>query len=115
MFPRWRFTKPEKGTDMMKVLFASAAAMTMMMAAPSASTATTQADGIKLAQIDLDVNVGHPRDHDRVIHDRVIREGHDRDVDVTVGRRVGPRNCRTVTTYVERGDRRIKRTERRCD
>jgi hypothetical protein len=71
------------------------------------------AQNLKTAQVD--VQIGRDRDH----YDRDRRRN---DSDATVG--IGPggvtvgprRDCRTVTTTVDRGDgRMITRRERRCD
>ena len=89
---------------MMKTAFIAAAAVAVLTTAPVIPPAKAQG---------VDVQLGRDRD-----------DGyrHRRDSDVTVG--VGPggitvgprRNCRMVTTTVERDDgRMITRKERRCD
>jgi hypothetical protein len=89
---------------MMKTAFIAAAAVAVLTTAPVITPAKAQG---------VDVQLGRDRD-----------DGyrHRRDSDVTVG--VGPggitvgprRNCRMVTTTVERDDgRMITRKERRCD
>ena len=101
---------------MMKITLASvaaAAAMLMLTTAPLATPAKAQ--GVKMAQVD--VQIGRDRD-DR--YDRDRRERYDSDTTVGVspgGVTVGPRQrCRMVTTTVEGDDgRRITRRERRCD
>ena len=102
---------------MMKITLASvaaAAAMLMLTTAPLATPAKAQ--GVKMAQVD--VQIGRDRD-DRYDRDR---RGRRYDSDTTVGVSpggvtVGPRQrCRMVTTTVEGDDgRRITRQERRCD
>jgi len=101
---------------MMKITLASvaaAAAMLMLTTAPLATPANAQ--GVKMAQVD--VQIGRDRD-DR--YDRNRRGRYDSDTTVGVspgGVTVGPRQrCRMVTTTVEGDDgRRITRRERRCD
>ena len=101
---------------MMKITLAAvaaAAAMLMLTTAPLATPANAQ--GVKMAQVD--VQIGRDRD-DR--YDRDRRERYDSDTTVGVspgGVTVGPRQrCRMVTTTVEGDDgRRITRQERRCD
>ena len=101
----------------MKITLASvaaAAAMLMLTTAPLATPAKAQ--GVKMAQVD--VQIGRDRD-DRYDRDR---RGRRYDSDTTVGVSPGgvtvsPRQrCRMVTTTVEGDDgRRITRQERRCD
>ena len=101
---------------MMKITLAAvaaAAAMLMLTTAPLATPANAQ--GVKMAQVD--VQIGRDRG-DR--YDRDRRGRYDSDTTVGVGPggvTVGPRqNCRMVTTTVERSDgRSITRKERRCD
>src|SRR6202165_4230499 len=101
---------------MMKITLASvaaAAAMLMLTTAPLATPAKAQ--GVKMAQVD--VQIGRDRD-DR--YDRDRRGRYDSDTTVGVGPggvTVGPRRrCRMETTTIERDDgRRITRRERRCD
>jgi hypothetical protein len=94
------------GSPMMKIAFIAAAAVAVLTTAPV--TTPVKAQGV-------DVQLGRDRDRDDGYR-------HRRDSDVTVG--VGPggitvgprRNCRMVTTTVERDDgRMITRKERRCD
>ena len=104
---------------MMKIILAAAAAAAMLTVAPAYSAESmAKGDNLKIAQAGVDVRVGREREEPLRREDRV----RDRRDNVTVG--IGPggvvvgprRNCRTVTTMVERDDgRRIKRTERRCD
>jgi hypothetical protein len=108
--PSFEWNHIFKEQDMIKLATAAGAALIILAGAPSSmGSASAQADGIKLAQVDLDVNV-RPR-----------RERRERNVDVTIGRRgveferEHRRHCRVVTTTVERGDRTIRKTERRCD
>ena len=101
---------------MMKITLAAvaaAAAMLMLTTAPLATPANAQ--GVKMAQVD--VQIGRDRG-DR--YDRDRRGRYDSDTTVGVGPggvTVGPRQrCRMVTTTVEGDDgRRITRRERRCD
>jgi len=101
---------------MMKITLASvaaAAAMLMLTTAPLATPANAQ--GVKMAQVD--VQIGRDRD-DRYDRDRRGRYDSDTTVGVSPGGvTVGPRQrCRMVTTTVEGDDgRRITRKERRCD
>jgi hypothetical protein len=101
---------------MMKITLASvaaAAAMLMLTTAPLATPANAQ--GVKMAQVD--VQIERDRD-DRYDRDRRGRYDSDTTVGVSPGGvTVGPRQrCRMVTTTVEGDDgRRITRRERRCD
>ena len=101
---------------MMKITLASvaaAAAMLMLTTAPLATPANAQ--GVKMAQVD--VQIGRDRG-DRYDRDRRGRYDSDTTVGVSPGGvTVGPRQrCRMVTTTVEGDDgRRITRRERRCD
>jgi len=101
---------------MMKITLASvaaAAAMLMLTTTPLATPANAQ--GVKMAQVD--VQIGRDRD-DRYDRDRRGRYDSDTTVGVSPGGvTVGPRQrCRMVTTTVEGDDgRRITRRERRCD
>jgi hypothetical protein len=98
---------------MPKIVFALAAAGAVLMTGPLlGGSVPAKAQELKMAQ-GVDVRIGRDRDD----HYRGRR-----DSDVTVG--VGPggvtvgprRNCRMVTTTVERDDgRTITRRERRCD
>ena len=99
---------------MMKIAFAVAVASAVLMPAPLlVGTTVANAQDLKMAQVD--VQIGRDRDDYR---DR--RRQSDSDVTVGVGSggvTVGrSRNCRMVTTTVERADgRTITRKERRCD
>jgi hypothetical protein len=99
---------------MMKIAFALAAAAAVLTAAPVlVGTIPAEAQNLKMAQ-GVDVQIGRDRD------DRDRRRRDDSDVTIGVGPggvTVGPRrNCRMVTTTVERDDgRTITRKERRCD
>jgi len=101
---------------MMKITLAAvaaAAAMLMLTTAPLATPANAQ--GVKMAQVD--VQIGRDRG-DRYDRDRRGRYDSDTTVGVSPGGvTVGPRQrCRMVTTTVEGDDgRRITRKERRCD
>jgi hypothetical protein len=96
---------------MMKIAFAFSAAAAVLITAPLlVGTIPAEAQELRLAQ-GVDIQIGRDRDRRR-----------DRDSDATVG--VGPggitvgprRNCRMVTTTVQRDDgRTITRRERRCD
>jgi hypothetical protein len=96
---------------MMKIALTTALAAAVLMPAPLfVGSIPAEAQNLKMAQVD--VQLGRDRDSSR----------HRRDSDVTVG--VGPggvtvgprRNCRTVTTTIDRGDgRMVTRKERRCD
>src|SRR5258706_13241817 len=94
----------KKEAPMMKIAFVAAAALAMLTTAPL--TIPVKAQGV-------DVQLGRDRDD---------TYRHRRDSDVTVG--IGPggvtvgprRNCRMVTTTIERDDgRMITRKERRSD
>jgi hypothetical protein len=99
---------------MMKITFAVAIAAAVLMPAPLLVGAIpVEAQNVKMAQ-GVDVQIGRDRD------DRDRRRRNDSDVTVGVGPggvTVGPRkNCRMVTTTVDRDDgRTITRKERRCD
>ena len=101
---------------MMKITLAAvaaAAAILMLTTAPLATPANAQ--GVKMAQVD--VQIGRDRG-DRYDRDRRGRYDSDTTVGVSPGGvTVGPRQrCRMVTTTVEGDDgRRITRQERRCD
>jgi hypothetical protein len=101
----WILTSKEE-VSMMKIAFIAAAAVAVLTTAPVITPVKAQG---------VDVQLGRDRDRDDGYR-------HRRDSDVTVG--VGPggitvgprRNCRMVTTTVERDDgRMITRKERRCD
>jgi len=99
---------------MMKITFAVAIAAAVLIPAPLLVGAIpAEAQNVKMAQ-GVDVQIGRDRD------DRDRRRRNDSDVTVGVGPggvTVGPRkNCRMVTTTVDRDDgRTITRKERRCD
>ena len=99
---------------MMKIALAVAAAAAVLTTAPLVTPAKAQ--GVKMAQVGVDVQVGRDRD------DRYYRDRRPYDSDTTVGVgpggvTVGPRQrCRMETTTIERDDgRRITRRERVCD
>jgi hypothetical protein len=99
---------------MMKIALAVAAATAVLTTAPLVTPAKAQ--GAKMAQVGVDVQVGPDRD------DRYYRDRRRYDSDTTVGVgpggvTVGPRQrCRMETTTIERDDgRRITRRERVCD
>ncbi|MEH2552875.1 hypothetical protein V1286_000404 [Bradyrhizobium algeriense] len=103
---------------MMKIAFAVAAAAAVLTTAPLVTPAKAQdvKQGVKMAQVGVDVQVGRDRD------DRYYRDRRRYDSDTTVGVgpggvTVGPRQrCRMETTTIERDDgRRITRRERVCD
>jgi hypothetical protein len=99
---------------MVKIALTVAMAAAVLMPAPLlVGSIPAEAQNLKMAQVD--VQIGRDRDDS-------YRRRRDRDSDATVG--IGPggvtvgprRNCRTVTTTIERGDgRMITRKERRCD
>jgi len=98
---------------MIKIALVAATAAAIFAAAPVLVGTPSQAQELKMAQVD--VQIGRDRD------DRVIRRDRERDISVGVGPggvHVGPRRerCRTVTTMIRRDDgTRVKRTERRCN
>jgi hypothetical protein len=97
---------------MTKIALITALAAAMLMPVPLlVGSIPAEAQNLKMAQVD--VQLGRDRDDSY---------RHRRDSDVTVG--IGPggvtvgprRNCRTVTTTIDRGDgRMVTRRERRCD
>ena len=98
---------------MMKLASAVAVAAAVLMPAPLVGTIPAEAQNLKMAQ-GVDVQIRGDRD------DRGRRPRSDSDVTIGVGPggvTVGPRrDCRIVTTTVERDDgRTITRRERRCD
>jgi len=100
---------------MMKIALAVAATAAVLTTAPLATP--TKAQGVKMAQVDMQTG-RHLDDRD----DRYYRDRRRYNSDTTVGVgpggvTVGPRQrCRTVTTTVERDDgRMVTRKERRCD
>jgi hypothetical protein len=92
------------------------ATLAAVLTAPTPFGATaSDARNLKMAQA-VEFQVGRDRDY----RERRRRDRDDPDVTVGVGPggvTIGPRrNCRTVTTTVERDDgRRITRRERLCD
>jgi hypothetical protein len=104
---------PRRNPHMMKITFAVAIAAAVLMPAPLLVGAIpAEAQNLKMAQ-GVDVQIGRDRS------DRYDRDRRRNDATVGIGPggvTVGPRrNCRMVTTTVERGDRTITRRERRCD
>jgi hypothetical protein len=98
---------------MKKIALTAVLAAAVLMPAPLLVGSPAEAQNLKMAQVD--VQLGRDRDDS-------YRHRRERDSDVTVG--IGPggvtvgprRNCRMVTTTVERDDgRMITRKERRCD
>ena len=95
----------------MKIALTVAMAAAVLMPAPLlVGSISAEAQNLKMAQVD--VQIGRDRDDSY---------RHRRDSDATVG--IGPggvtvgprRNCRMVTTTIDRGDgRMITRRERRC-
>jgi Ni/Co efflux regulator RcnB len=98
---------------MMKIALALAAAAAVLTTAPLVTPADAQ--GIKMAQLDVQIGRDRDRDWDRDWDRR--RRGPDATVGIGPGGvRIGPRErCRTVTTTVERGGRMVTRRERICD
>jgi hypothetical protein len=99
---------------MMKIAITTALAAAVLMPTPLL-VGTTPADAQNLKMAQVDVQLGRDRDDS-------YRDRRRRDSDATVG--IGPggitigprRNCRMVTTTVERDDgRMVTRKERRCD
>jgi hypothetical protein len=99
---------------MMKIALTAALAAAVLLPGPLlVGSIPAKAQNLKMAQVD--VQIGRDRDDS-------YRPRRDRDSDATVG--IGPggvtvgprRNCRMVTTTVERDDgRMVTRKERRCD
>ena len=97
---------------MMKIALTAALAAAVLLPGPLlVGSVPAKAQNLKMAQVD--VQLGRDRDDSY---------RHRRDSDVTVG--IGPggvtvgprRNCRMVTTTIDRGDgRMMTRRERRCD
>jgi hypothetical protein len=108
------YQAPRRNFHMVKIAFAVTAAAAVVMTAPLlVGTTSAEPQNLKMAQ-GVDVQLGRDRD------DRDRRRRNDSDVTIGVGPggvTVGPRrNCRMVTTTVERDDgRTITRKERRCD
>src|SRR5438067_802129 len=98
---------------MMKIALTAALAAAVLLPGPLlVGSVPAEAQNLKMAQVD--VQIGRDRDDS-------YRHRRDRDSDATVGigpggLTVGPRrNCRMVTTTIDRGDgRMITRRERRC-
>src|SRR5262245_20180978 len=107
-------SSPRRNFHMVKIAFAVTAAAAVVMTAPLlVGTTSAKAQNLMMAQ-GVDVQLGRDRD------DRDRRRRNDSDVTIGVGPggvTVGPRrNCRMVTTTVERDDgRKVTRKERRCD
>jgi hypothetical protein len=106
---------------MMKPFLAVATAAAIFAGAPMFGGATpAKAEGVRVAQIDVEIGRDRGRDRDRDDRRDDRRDRRDRDISVGVrpgGIVVGPRRerCRTVTTTIIRDDgRRVRRTERRC-
>jgi hypothetical protein len=99
---------------MMKIALTAALAAAVLLPGPLlVGSVPAKAQNLKMAQVD--VQIGRDRDDS-------YRHRRDRDSDATIG--IGPggvtvgprRNCRMVTTTVERDDgRMVTRKERRCD
>ena len=97
---------------MMKIALTAALAAAVLLPGPLlVGSVPSKAQNLKMAQVD--VQLGRDRDDSY---------RHRRDSDATIG--IGPggvtvgprRNCRMVTTTVERDDgRMVTRKERRCD
>jgi hypothetical protein len=120
--PRWRLVIEERNTPMMKMTLAAATAAAMMIAVPwFAGSVPAKAEGLRMAQAGVDVQIGRDRD-DKDRRDK-RDEGAKRDEggNLTIGIgpkgvEVGPKErCKTVTTTVEREGRKETTSERRCD
>jgi hypothetical protein len=105
---------------MRNIALAMAAAAVLTSAPLLIGTTPAKAEGLKMAQVDVQIG----RDRDDQYRDRgERREGRERrDRDLTVGfgsggLTVGPRQrCRNVTTTIDTDDgRRITKRERRCE
>jgi Ni/Co efflux regulator RcnB len=98
---------------MMKIALTLAAAAAVLTTAPLVTPADAQ--GIRMAQLDVQIGRDRDRDWDRDWDRR--RRGPDATVGIGPGGvRIGPRErCRTVTTTVERAGRMVTRRERICD
>jgi hypothetical protein len=103
-----------KEEPMTKIALTTAlAAAVLMPASLLVGRIPAEAQNLKMAQVDIQLG----RDRDR---DDSYRHRRDRDATVGIGPggvTVGPRrDCRTVTTTIDRGDgRMVTRKERRCD
>jgi hypothetical protein len=102
------YQAPRRNFHLVKIAFAVTAAAAVVMTAPLlVGTTSAKAQNLKMAQ-GVDVQLGRDRDRDR-------RRGNDSDVTIGVGPggvTVGPRrNCRMVTTTVERDDGRTTTTD----
>jgi Ni/Co efflux regulator RcnB len=99
---------------MWTIMLAVAAATVAFTAAPIAGKQFAKAEGVQLAQVDVQVGPNRDRDRDRDEHK-------DRDLTIGVGPggvTVGPRErerCRTVTTTVQREGRSVTTQERKCN
>jgi hypothetical protein len=105
---------------MMKITLALAATSVVLTTAPLATPAKAQ--GVQMAQVDVQIGRDRGDRYDRDRGDRYDRDRRRYDNDVTVGVgaggvTVGPRErCRMVTTTVEGDDgRTFTRRERHCD
>ena len=105
---------------MLKIALAAAAAAAALALTTAPLATPSKAQELRMAQVQelkmaqVDVQIGRDR------YDRSDRRRYDNDATIGIGPggvTVGPRrDCRTVTTTVERGDgRTITRRERRCD
>jgi hypothetical protein len=116
---------------MMKMMLAAATAAAVMIAVPwFAGSVPARAEGLKMAQAGVDVQIGRDRD-EKVGRDRDEKNRRDRrdedakhdeggkNLTIGVGPKgieVGPKErCKTVTTTVERDGRKETTRERRCD
>jgi hypothetical protein len=107
---------------MMKMMLAAATAAAVMIAVPwYAGTVPARAEGLKMAQAGVDVQIGRDRD-EKSRRDRRDQGTRDQSSDVTIGIgpkgiEVGPKKerCKTVTTTVERDGQKETTRERRCD
>ena len=106
---------------MMKMMLAAATAAAVMMAVPwFAGSVPARAEGLKMAQAGVDVQIGRDRD-EKARRDRedVRHDEGGKNLTIGVGPKgieVGPKErCKTVTTTVERDGRKETSRERRCD